>query len=78
MPTKHEDGVYLVDIACFSIAVEKKYRDTLPTNLKNFQDDRGQGLWSSSRHQELRVQSGGTRDKVRLSSKSLSHVHASG
>jgi hypothetical protein len=34
MPTKHVGAVYLVDIACFSIAAQKKYRDNLPSNKK--------------------------------------------
>jgi hypothetical protein len=78
MPTKHVGAVYLVDIARFSIAVQKKYRDTLPRNKRKVKklEVKASGLLPGTRSHECKVV--GTGDTVRLSSKSLSHVHASG
>jgi hypothetical protein len=78
MPTKHLGAVYLVDTACFSISVQKKFRETLPSNKKKFKtlDFKVSGLLPGTRSYECKVV--GTGATVRLSSKSLSHVHSSG
>jgi hypothetical protein len=78
MPTKHVGAVYLADIACFNIAVQKKDRDTLSSNKRKVNSSKVHvsGLPPGTRSHECKVV--GTGDTVRLSSKSLSHVHASG
>jgi hypothetical protein len=70
--------VYLIDIACFSIAVLKKYRDTLPINKRKVKmlEVKVSGLLPGTRSYECKVV--GTGDTVRLTSKSLTPVYASG
>jgi hypothetical protein len=57
MPTKHVGAVYFVDIACFSIAVQKKYRDTLPSNKNkvNTLEVKVSGLLPGTRSYECEV-----------------------
>jgi hypothetical protein len=78
MPTKQVGAVYPVYGKNLQPAVLNRHRNTLPNNEKKSKIVKVKvlGLVPGSRSYECQVQ--GIADKVKLSSKSLNQLHASG